>query len=129
MNHYSESLLSKKILFITAASTNTPIKTRIGKYISGSLINSVQDIELFLTIKFPSPAPNEFTINIPGTKPNKVEKKYFFIFILKITGKTFWIANGSPPPVNLNNVKYKKSFLLNKLTNFSTFLDNLLLIY
>ena len=74
---------------MAAANINTVIKIKIGEYISGSLINSLQTIESFLLIKLPTPAPNEVIINIPGTKPNKVEKKYFFILMLKITGKIF----------------------------------------
>jgi hypothetical protein len=77
---YLENLLLKKILLINIAKTNTITKIRIGKYISGSFIKSIQIIESFLPIKLPTPAPNEVIINIPGTRPNKVEKKIFFYF-------------------------------------------------
>ena len=72
-----------------AVSTNTITKIKIGKYISGSFIKSIQTIELFFPIKFPKPAPIDDIMNTLGTMPIKVEKKYFFIFMSKITGKTF----------------------------------------
>ena len=121
-------MLLKKNLLINAVTISRTIKIKIGKYISRSLIKSIQFIELFLLIKFPTPAPKEFTINIPGIKPSSVEKKYLLIFMPKITGKTFCNANGMPPPVNLNRVKYQKSFLLNKFINFSILEDNFFLI-
>ena len=98
-----DNLLLKKTLFIKAAIINIIIRIKIGIYISGSLIKLDHASESFLLKKFPTPAPKEFIMNTPGIKPNKVAKKYFFILIPKITGKTFCIGNGMPPPVNLNN--------------------------
>ena len=48
--------------------------------------------------------------------------------VFRITGKIFCIAKGMPPPVNLNNKKYKKSFLLNKSINFSILVASFFLI-
>ena len=118
----------KKNLLINAANISIAIKIKTGKYISGSLINLTKVNESFLLIKFPTPAPNAVIMNVLGTIPKRVAKKYLFIFILKITGKIFCIAKGMPPPVNLNNKKYKKSFLLNKLINFSILVDSFFFI-
>ena len=43
---------------------------------------------------------------------------------MKTTGMIFWIGNGIPPPVILNKKKYKNSFFLNNLINFSIFVES-----